>query len=132
MNKEEREKWLKSLKIGDQVCTKSCNNINYDFYTIINITKKGKIRLSNNVLLSENGEATSGGTWDFNIYYILPVTEEVKIICQTYESKLSFAIKVKDLINDLNNTELMSLTFCQLMMLEKILNEAKGEKLNVK
>ena len=51
IKRHDRIEWVKTLKINQRVYCSMTNML----YTIKNITKMGKLRLSNNVLLDETG-----------------------------------------------------------------------------
>lgn len=77
----ERVEWLKSLKQGDKVANKTKSGwedeICYMFYEVKNITAKGNIRLTNGILLNENGEYHKYENWSSTDYYIEPITDEI-------------------------------------------------------
>lgn len=77
----ERSEWLKTLKAGDKVANKSKSGWNnetcYMFYEVKNVTAKGKIRLTNGILLNTNGEYHKYENWNSTDYYIEPVTDEI-------------------------------------------------------
>lgn len=84
-----REEWLKSLKPGDKVASRvvlgyvwsdsnSVYNDTYEILEVKKITPKGYIRLSNNILLSENGTYHKYDTWYHSTSYnIEPITKEI-------------------------------------------------------
>lgn len=79
--KKEREIWIKSLKKGDKVANEVYNRFNgkyYEFLEVKNITPKGNIRLTNNILLDSNGYYYKyiqyGGSKE---YKIIPITKEI-------------------------------------------------------
>lgn len=77
----DRELWLKNLKKGDKVANKSTTGLNreecYKFLEIKNVTAKGNIRLTNNILLDSNGYYSKFENWTSITYNIEPITEEI-------------------------------------------------------
>ena len=76
-----RKEWLKTLKKGDKVANKERYDWGkyeyYRIYEVKNITKTGKIRLDNNILLNEDGEYSKYDIWGGTYVHIVPITEEV-------------------------------------------------------
>ena len=96
MNNQERSKWLKNLKVGDTViCLDRSGWVRYTRiikHTIDKITPKGRIKLSNGILLNEDGANYTQG------YCIYPYTDKVK----EYLTYLDFASKCSDIITTMD------------------------------
>lgn len=76
-----REEWLKTLKKGDKVANKTREGFSgqkaYQFLEVKNITAKGNIRLTNGILLNENGYYYKYENWNSCTYDIEPITDEI-------------------------------------------------------
>lgn len=76
-----REEWLKSLKVGDKVANKTTSGIDreicYQILEIKNVTNKGNIRLTNGILLNDNGKYHKYENWNSTDYVIEPLTDEI-------------------------------------------------------
>lgn len=81
MDDIDRKEWLKSLKIGDKVANKHNsswdNELSYEFLEIKNITAKGNIRLTNGILLNDNGYYHKYENWNSIYYKIEPITDKI-------------------------------------------------------
>jgi len=109
MNKEEYQKWLDGLKIGDEVyCTwtKSVEKVQH-------ITKGRQIDVRNNRY--KNGEYWSGHRWD-STYKIQPVTQAVLD-----------GIELLKLKNKHYRINVEHLTLDQLRRIDAIVSEGKNE-----
>lgn len=81
MTQEERQSWLASLQIGDTVVVEHYNIWKGDSiskYKIKNITKTGRIRLDNDILLDLNGRYHKFERYSSITYFILPYDDEAK------------------------------------------------------
>lgn len=92
MNEEQKQKWLKSLKIGDSVC-KFASSTWYDsrkYYDIVkvkSITKSGNIRLENEDLI-KLGSSTG----------YQPITQEVILINKEMAIKTKLRIRLANVV----------------------------------
>ena len=100
-----RTEWLKSLKEGDEVMVVSSQSFHgksYKILTVKKITPKGRIRLSNDLLLSENGFYRNSDLISSVKIEIMPITEELilKMEAKELKAKLPEFLKVlKDKID---------------------------------
>jgi hypothetical protein len=76
-----RKEWLEGLRPGDKVANEVTvgfgNDKAYQFHEVKNVTKKGQIRLTNGILLDENGYYHKFKDWHSTTYKIEPVTDEI-------------------------------------------------------
>lgn len=91
MTQEERQSWLASLQIGDTVVVEHHNIWKGDSiskYKVKNITKTGRIRLDNDILLDPNGRYHKYVRYSSITYFILPYDDEAKAEIKLYNSRL--------------------------------------------
>ncbi|HDR7786430.1 hypothetical protein PDN54_08095 [Bacillus cereus group sp. Bc252] len=74
-NKKEREEWIKTLKVGDEVAIRNGRfaHTQWSIYKIVKITPSGRFNLEQGTVINPDGSVRG------NIYsYIHEVTEEIR------------------------------------------------------
>jgi hypothetical protein len=79
MNKEEKQKWLDGLKLGDEVCYDigQYRVVDYVIRTIDKITPTRRFVVGNLTFDSTGEERGSKGVWS-HTKYLQPVTDEIR------------------------------------------------------
>ena len=120
----ERKEWLKTLKIGDKVANKDFNTwrgeVYYDFLEVKNITAKGNIRLTNGVLLDDNGEYFKSSNLKSIYYKIEPITDSIIKYENERKEKETLVSEIGELFNKFNRK---NYTVEELKQIRDILNK---------
>ena len=90
MPAEQRQEWLSSLKIGDIVVTEQYSvwrGHSVSTHKVKNITKAGRVRLDNDVLLNDNGHYHKYVHYSSVDYFILPYDDEAKALIKLHDSR---------------------------------------------
>lgn len=90
MTNEERQAWLATLQIGDTIIVENYNTwtgYSISKYKVKNITKSGRIRLDNDILLDANGRYHKYERWSSINYFILPHDDEAKTMIRLLNSR---------------------------------------------
>lgn len=121
MNPQERQEWLKSLKVGDRVWNSRQGG--GAFYTIKKITPTGKIRLDNDVLLNNDGYGETGYRFNMTYYKIEPITQELLNKIEQQKQKI---ISIKELNKAIKELDINSWDIEKIKKLNEILKEFKN------
>jgi hypothetical protein len=102
--------WLKSLKVGDEVCyTYTAISKRIVMTTVAKITPTGKIRTADGKLFDETGFLKEGHGWNCTYYHLSPITDEIR-----------YEIRCRDLLNQTRRIKFPELTNEQLEEIVKI------------
>jgi len=110
----DKELWIKGLKPGDKVAVQKSSGAHkyYDIQPVKNITKGGKVRLTNGELYDKEGYRKFD-TWDLYSYCIVQITEEVRT-----------ELLRKRVLSKVQKTEFYNMDLEKLTVIFKIINES--------